>query len=304
MRREIEVLKQLVEEQRLVNKLQGEKLQNLVDKTVSVTHPISSHSPPVLSYAEAIKSSKPKPCLFIKSGDNVDSKKLTEEIKSCINPVELNVNINNARVTRKGLLVNCEDANSLETLKNSLSQKMGTKIVVEESTSFKPRLKIQGVERSRVESGHFISDLIGQNSFACEADDIRVITRLGEKYLCDVVVEVNHSLRKIIMDKSGVYVGWRRCRVVDHLRITRCFKCSHYGHFQRECRSGITCPVCAESHEQKDCTSSVKKCVNCVAHNVRFKTNFPEDHSVRDSCCSVYKQKLHVLISKINYNGL
>ncbi|CAH2018665.1 unnamed protein product [Acanthoscelides obtectus] len=55
-----------------------------------------------------------------------------------------------------------------------------------------------------------------------------------------LVLEVSPAIRKLLLAKGFVYVGWKRCSVVDHLNIMHCRKCCSFGHLEKNCASNST----------------------------------------------------------------
>lgn len=135
-----------------------------------------------------------------------------------------------------------------------------------------------------------------------EEADFKIITRLKYYTGFNIVIEISPQLRRLLLSRGYVFVGWKKCVVVDHLRVIRCFKCSNLGHIEKDCKSNIICPNCSGDHVLESCQSDEKKCVNCINFNKRFKHNLAVDHSAKDTCCTVYKNFLEKLKARINYD--
>lgn len=305
--REIDLLKKVVSDQTYIVDLQKQKLQELTEKTVSAPSSSANISTIPVSFSDAIKkkykqSDEESPVLFIKSNENISSADVSKEIKSNINPASLNINIKTTKYIKNGLAVTCENKTSLEKLKSNITNKVGNKFSVSETRKRNPRLMVRGVEKEIAGSDELITDLVSQNNLQCAAGDIKVITKLTNEHYTNVVIEVVPSVRNQILKNNGVFIGWRRCAVADHIKVTRCFKCSRYNHIKEVCKAETTCPKCSGSHELKVCTSESEKCINCVTFNLHHKTNIPINHSVTSPTCHIYKQKVDTLINTINYN--
>lgn len=89
----------------------------------------------------------------------------------------------------------------------------------------------------------------------------------------NILVEVDGLTYKNAMLNKRINIHWQRCRVVGCLDLQRCFKCSGFNHKSANCNSPMACPKCAESHNLKDCTNQVPKCINCVNTNKRLSLN-------------------------------
>nr|CAH7755079.1 unnamed protein product [Callosobruchus chinensis] len=69
-------------------------------------------------------------------------------------------------------------------------------------------------------------------------------------------LRISPDLRKIILKKRYLYVGWKKCEVSDHINILRCSKCCGYGHTAKNCNLELVCGKCAHHHKLADCQST------------------------------------------------
>ena len=54
-------------------------------------------------------------------------------------------------------------------------------------------------------------------------------------------------------------------------RSSQCYKCWKYGHTQTNCPNTLARPICASSHEQKDCPKgSQYRCNACGGRHAAF----------------------------------
>lgn len=316
LKREIELLKKLVAEQEYVNSLQKGKIEYILQKSASATS-TNDQSRQSASYSNVLKmpvlTSKEQKynvphsshSLLIKSSrESVNNADVVNDIKNNINLADLNICVTNIKAIKNGVLVNCENKTMLDKLKMNLHEKIGDKYAINEATKYKPRLKIKNVEKDSLNdnNNNFLNDLIIRNNLSCQLDDIKIIFKQTEKYSANVVIEVLPSIRKIIISKGYLFIGWKKCEVADHYSVTRCFKCSRYGHIKGQCKSETVCVICAGNHELKNCHAQFKKCTNCVNYNSRHKTNVSVDHTAKDANCHVFKLVLEKTISKTNFN--
>lgn len=240
--------------------------------------------------------------LFIKSSDLKIN--VINEIKNNVNPRELDISVNGAKPIKGGMLVNCEDINSLNKLKSAVINKFGSKFSVSEQKKFNPRLLIKNVNKNMTDNDNIVQEICGNNIFEnLEQVDIKIVTKIVRKYSQNLVIEVSPSTRKLIMSKGYLFIGWEKYYVEDYMRVLRCYRCQRYGHMRKDCQTSVPvcCPVCTENHEQKECLAANKKCNNCVLYNSKNKSELPTDHACYDSCCPVYKYQLDLLKSKTNY---
>lgn len=308
---QIALLNKIIRGLENTNSLQSEKLQELSAKTVSTSVTDKSVKP---SYSGIVKSNlhnaKDSNVLIIKSSDRaIANSHVMHEIKNAVKPADHNIYVNSTKLIQGGLLVNCNDINSLDKLKNELVNKFGNKYLIGEPRKLNPRIKINRVEEYE-NNEKFIEGLFQNNPELKDINSefqVKVITTIKSKFnrSLSVVIEVSATLRKYIIAKGFLYVGgWQKCAVEDHLMVTRCFHCSQYGHNQKNCKNEKkVCPLCSGDHDRVECTAEIKKCINCVTFNQYNKNNMiPTDHAVVDvNNCLSYQHKIELLKSKINY---
>ena len=101
-----------------------------------------------------------------------------------------------------------------------------------------------------------------------------------------------------------VYVGWQRCNAYEDLNMSRCYKCSGYGHSSKKCKNKQQCVYCAGEHESKTCQNKQKlTCCNCSAANNKYKLNRKINHCASDyKKCETYKSRLAFLRPKTDYS--
>lgn len=311
LRQENNLLKKIVNELEYTNSLQKELLAK--GKTVSTFSSITDKLEIPYSHIAAKtplthkKNTQKSAALIIKS--NVENINVNTEIKKNFNPAHLNIRINNTKEIKGGLIVNCENTDSLKKLKNAVVNKFGKKFSVDEQKKFNPRLIIYGVDKSLSCDDLLVEDILLHNDNLKDLPDaknIKIVTKINRKFSQNIVIEVSAAVRNVINSMGYLFVGWQKCTVADHLLVTRCYNCMRYGHLKKDCKKSTpTCPSCGDEHEEKDCRhSEEKKCVNCHDFNFRNKNteNVPVNHTANDyKLCSYYQYQLTLLKNKINY---
>ena len=151
-----------------------------------------------------------------------------------------------------------------------------------------------------------VKTLIDQNKIKSCAENfvMKVVYRFKCRYPdteINVVLEVDHLTRSHILKEGKVNIGWRRCNVSDYVHITRCFKCSGFGHMAKECRNNLTCSFCAGPHKYSECTSDVPRCNNCILANKKSRQKLDIDHESTSKECPSYNRVVCIQQSKINY---
>ena len=104
--------------------------------------------------------------------------------------------------------------------------------------------------------------------------------------LSQAVFNVSFELRKLLAKNNDkVLFGMKSVKVYDRIFVKRCYVCQDFGHMQSSCHSpdNPICGNCGNNHRTSDCTSSVKKCVNCC------KKNLKHDHAASSVDCPLFK---------------
>lgn len=315
LKRENDLLVDLVEELKYSNKLQKEQLEAASTKTVST---FSAHdkqpTPQMALYSTALKSvnvnrQHSSAVLFVKSTD--ENTNVMKEVCNNVNPNELNIRVNNTRPIKGGILINCENNDSLDKLKRAVKDKFGDRLSVSVPNKFNPRILLSNVTKDlNCTNQQLVEDIKMNNPELQEIlseDSIKVVTKLTRKFSQSIVLEVSPALRNKIISTGFLYIKWQRCTVADYYNVTRCFRCSRYGHVRKDCKQpNPTCKTCGGDHESQECNNSQQsRCINCCNFNARKKGNGIDvsvDHVASDyNSCYYYKYQLDILKSKISY---
>lgn len=312
LKREISLLKKIVSDQDYINFLQKEKLNELSPISISTNMSTISKPTATISYSDAVKNiinkDKQESTVLLVKSQNKNNVEIQKQIKTKITSSDLcGINVNGTKAIRNGVLINCDNSDSMLKLKLKLSKELDNSYNIHEPKKLNPRIIVYGVDMNFELNSEFICDMTERNDIDCSLDDFKFITALKRTRTSNanvnVVLEVSPRVRRQIINKGYLYIGWSRCGVADYCIVPRCFKCSRYSHQKSTCRNETTCPQCAGPHELQDCQSEVFNCINCVEYNKLHKANLPTNHAVRDVSCSVHKLKLEFLIAKINYDG-
>lgn len=258
------------------------------------------------TYSDVLKTNSESAVLLIKSKDNSISNNIVfKNITESVNPAGVGVCVNGTKKIRDGVAVYCENTSGMSKLKNVLVEKLGSAYTFSESKKLKPRLMIKNVIlnediKSDEDIVHNIFSLNDLSQF--ETEDLKVVIKLKHFDKYNIVIQVSPALRKLLLAKGHLWIGWKKAMIEDYLRVMRCFKCSGFGHMIKDCKSNSTiCPNCSENHLLKDCNSSEHKCIHCMNYNQRHKSNLAIDHTVKDICCPVFISYVENLKSRIDY---
>lgn len=109
------------------------------------------------------------------------------------------------------------------------------------------------------------------------------------------LLDMDGKGKEILLGMKRICIDFERYRVVEHIAITRCFKCQVYGHYSSQCTGETHCTKCAEAHDVKDCKSDATLCSNCYFDN----QDGDSAHRADSPDCPVYqKYRLKTLANR------
>lgn len=80
------------------------------------------------------------------------------------------------------------------------------------------------------------------------------------------VAEVSPDLRRSLLQRQALYIGWNSSNLTDFVSVTRCIKCYQFGHTKKLCKNPIICRHCAKAgHNIDTCPDKLVplKCASC-----------------------------------------
>lgn len=132
-----------------------------------------------------------------------------------------------------------------------------------------------------------------------------IVFKTGRRDLdvVNLVIEMDPEIRIPLMEAGRVYIDFAACRIVDHLSVSRCFRCQGYGHVAKVCKKDereCVCSHCGRAgHEYKECRRAISgekpSCANCLA------AKKPADHRVGTIDCPMYRRLVEQRIAKTTY---
>ncbi|KAI5711527.1 hypothetical protein M8J75_001080 [Diaphorina citri] len=110
------------------------------------------------------------------------------------------------------------------------------------------------------------------------------------------VLEVSPSVRQLMLSRKRIFLGWRCCRVSNHMRITLCFKCLAYGYMAKDCKGAENCSHCAGRHLKQQCPNINKPPICGVCGPGKKASYHPGSNK-----CPTHLRKLEMFRRTINY---
>lgn len=246
----------------------------------------------------------PKKTIILYPKNEEQKSEVTREALKSLDPVKEQLRVKNVRpVGKGGVLIEAADDSTLMKLRNAEKFKeLG--IRVETPKLRGPKVIIYDVPRES-DNDTFVNKMLGQN-FPDEAEDLKaevtVRARTGPRsnvQKVNLILEVSSRVRRMLVDRERLFVGFNCCRARDYVVPMRCFKCLQFGHTKRFCKGHMTCGHCGDAgHKFSECQrkTEVVKCANCVAEK-RSEYN----HRVDSSECPIYQKALAREIDRIDY---
>ncbi|KAI5753905.1 hypothetical protein M8J77_004244 [Diaphorina citri] len=112
------------------------------------------------------------------------------------------------------------------------------------------------------------------------------------------VLEVSPSARLLLLERKRIFLGWRCCRVSDHLRITLCYKCVAYGHMAKDCKGTELCSHCSGKHSKTQCPNTNKPPTCGVCGPGKKASHHPGSNK-----CPTHLRKLEMFRKTIHYGN-
>lgn len=168
----------------------------------------------------------------------------------------------------------------------------------------KPRLFLSGLDK-KYDEADLLTELKQVNHFITPEDEIKMVfikqSKASSKWMTSLEVSSN-TFNKMV--DRYINIGWKSHYAKEDLHILRCYKCQGYNHNSNMCKNLETCLKCAGSHSAKNCESDEISCCNCIASNIKYKTEFLTTHKADNPDCKVFLSKVNKLRSNIAYSTI
>ena len=264
-----------------------DQVQEVLTKVEKIAEqPTSSFSPsfpPIKSYASVSK----KHLLIVKS--TVDSQKATEKKSEISNALQgLQIVDTKFKQSNGNVILNFET----QEQRDLAVQKVGEleNLSVKKAKKLLPKIMICNVSTEERKE-NLVHTMIQRNEYLQSIDD--VTKKIELVFVKDAAGETKHYILKChpevrgLIFKNGdrIKLEWGVYKVRARYFATICYHCCKYGHVSDNCPNkdkDPQCRKCAENHSSRDCSSDVKKCVNCLRAG---KSDV--NHSANDLCCPI-----------------
>ncbi|XP_074099509.1 uncharacterized protein LOC141527762 [Cotesia typhae] len=240
-----------------------------------------------------------------------DSNTTINQLKDNIDVAELGINITKLTNRPNGTIVIDVEAEADRTrLTNEIHDKLSSTLIVKKFNKKLPKVKIVKLDQTimKLNDDKIVRDLCIQNQWndlhdVSNNDDlVSVVTKYTTTNgLGSLILEVHPSLHDKIIKSGTVKFGWQKYRIYNHSNIIRCFRCWGFNNFADKCTKNEICRLCSGNHNERDCKSDEKKCINCSELNLKLtESNFNINHHATYISCSAYLR----LVNKKQLNKL
>lgn len=190
-------------------------------KNISFADVVKNHSH-IKTDKQATKNKNNLNTLLIKSKEITSNTEILNELRNKIQPKERNIIIKDTKLTKMGVLVQCENAESTEVLKTLIATTFDGKLETTENRTPQPQLIIKYVKKE-MEHDRLISELSQNNQFINNKNDIKIVKEINGKNFKHIVVKTTPELRNIIInqEESSLKTDWEVLAVQDFLGLIR-----------------------------------------------------------------------------------
>ena len=255
-------------------------------------------------------SPKREPIIIVRAKNTPDKKMTKETVGKLLHPV--NDPVKRMQTNSKGdVIVVCNNQQSIDTVKNKISEKLGSDYDVTEPKELNPRIKIVGFDSDYCDCDKFIDAITVQNSdIFTDKSTIKLVDKPMSRPngRCTAMIDVDMETFKRVLQKHKLKIGWNSCPVYEQVNVVRCYRCSAFNHFASECKSErMYCCLCSGDHSLNDCgTKESKKdlkCINCCRANDEYGTDVDVNHSAMSMQCPVLCKKVEQRKRMIRYKS-
>lgn len=266
------------------------------------------------------KPELPHHCIIISSstvGD--DGQAIRDKLKNAIDPARLKIGFRSIRAVQNNkVIMECDSKLQCNQVKTALASDQ--ELTASDSTMKWPTIMISNVPND-IQNDLIEKQLQEQNDDVSSLyADLQLQSCMKFKFakkaraagLKHVVFEVQPNLRKLLVERRHISLGFSKVLVYDHSPIIRCYGCLALEHtsafcpMKAELNGKVLCIHCGLEHKLESCPDkedkSKAKCMNCTRANDRFKNlNRNTNHRSNDNHCEEFKRRTKLINERIDW---
>lgn len=242
--------------------------------------------------------------ITIKPKNKQENVKTMRDVKMKINPSKMKINIENVKnISEGGILINTKTRNDILKLEEELNKnvEITNKYNINIPKKRNPQIKLFNVSND-IEPMELKSNII-ENHNNIKMEEISIKVRHKNNNTSNWIMELSPNAYKNLTPEK-INIGWQKIYYSEHLKPTRCFNCSRYGHKGQTCKNKKTCIKCGSTnHDLSKCNAKEPNCPNCSFYNIKYKTNIPTNHMSSYNKCHCWKIEQKKIISRTDYGN-
>lgn len=228
---------------------------------------------------------KPEAFIIKKTGE-ASYPDMLRKLKADPNLSVFGNHVKKIRRTQQGELlleVRVKEAASVSTFRGVLEESLKEMAAVRTGAQ-RMALSISGMDEATT-AEELLSCLASQfQGISFHPDAVRGLRKMRDgTQIATVMLSPNDAIT--LLKKGTVTVGWSRCRIIQDVRPTRCFRCLGFGHHASSCKAtdrSDCCLRCGErGHKAKGCEAP-PKCLICSSEVNR-------NHTTGGFACPTFK---------------
>lgn len=288
-----------------------EKLETLIKKASNEEKKYEEKSYAMVVREKSHPIPKANFALLISSNNDKPADEIEKILKDKIKVSKLGIGISGLKKTYQNkIILTCEKQNDTEKIVNEINKNPDIGIHANEIKKKKPCIMMKGVDAYYNEK-ELIIDLINQNediknAMTTETDNEPIIVKKKLKNkksdkLSNFIIQTTPKLRKIIISKERINIGYTKAHVEDCDPLMQCYHCLGYGHTSLRCLENMKSPRClhcAGEHKIQDCP---KKQEPAKCHNCTNRKGYQNEHPGNSYLCEFRKKMLKNAQMRIEY---
>lgn len=251
------------------------------------------------TFAEKLINTSESTVIIKPKNTSQSVKKTKEDILQSVKPHSSGIEINRVKsVSNGGLVINCASKQHSEKLLN-LAGNLSNEYSIKKTNTVLPRIRLVGIPDG-LQNDEISSYALKQNPNIFVTDSVFLVHKTWPTYKSKDILQAECSVDvdsyKRLLDSGHLLIGLNGCSVFDGVNILRCFRCNGFNHSAKNCTKNYVCPLCAQSHELKNCPVNKDTdkddfcCSNCVSLRKVQLFDVQTSHPVWDyNNCSAYK---------------